>query len=99
MVDLNKEIKISDLFKRSKKSKSGGSGRRRPAPAPKRPKKQELVGLKVGASQIAASRVVNNGSPKLVQLARTSLAAALSTCISGSLPMFPSAAVRSRRFA
>ena len=74
MVDLNKEIKISDLFKRSKKPKSGGSGRRRPAPAPKRPKKQELVGLKVGASQIAASRVVNDGSPKLVQLARTSLA-------------------------
>ena len=39
-----------------------------------RPKKQEIVGLKVGASQIAASRIVNDGSAKLVQLARTPLA-------------------------
>jgi type IV pilus assembly protein PilM len=32
-----------------------------------------MVGLKVGASQIAAARVVNNGSPELVQLARQSI--------------------------
>jgi type IV pilus assembly protein PilM len=34
---------------------------------------KQLVGLKVGASQIAAARVVNNGSPELVQLARQSI--------------------------
>ena len=58
-MDLNKEIKLSELFKRPKKQKG-------PAARPSRPrsrssaKKQELVGLKVGASQIAASRVVND---------------------------------------
>jgi type IV pilus assembly protein PilM len=69
MVDLNKEIKLSDLFKRSEKAKK--PKQRKPA-KPKKPKKQELVGLKVGASQIAASRVANDGSggAKLVQLAR-----------------------------
>src|SRR5690242_11321001 len=37
-------------------------------------KKQEIVGLKVGASQIAAARVINNGGvPRLVQVARQSL--------------------------
>jgi type IV pilus assembly protein PilM len=32
-----------------------------------------VVGLKIGASQLAAATVVNNGSPELVQLARTPL--------------------------
>ena len=34
---------------------------------------KQLVGLKVGASQVAAARVVNNGSAELVQVARTAL--------------------------
>jgi type IV pilus assembly protein PilM len=34
---------------------------------------KRLVGLKVGASQLAAARVVNNGSPELVQVAREAL--------------------------
>ncbi len=34
---------------------------------------KRLVGLKVGASQLAAARVVNNGSPELVQVARAGL--------------------------
>ena len=34
---------------------------------------RRLVGLKVGASQLAAARVVNNGSPELVQVARSDL--------------------------
>jgi type IV pilus assembly protein PilM len=38
---------------------------------PKRAKK--LVGLKIGGSQLAAARVVNNGSPELVQVARENL--------------------------
>jgi type IV pilus assembly protein PilM len=56
------------------------------APAPKAAKKpkqrqkrertvraRKLVGLKIGASQIAAARVVNNGEPQLVQVAREEL--------------------------
>jgi type IV pilus assembly protein PilM len=42
--------------------------RRSRGSAPKRAKR--LVGLKIGASQIAAARVVNNGVPELVQVAR-----------------------------
>jgi type IV pilus assembly protein PilM len=72
-VDLNKELKLSDLVRRPKKKKKTpgvvqpSNGKR------KRRRKQEIVGLKIGASQIAASRVVNNGSAKLVQLARVPL--------------------------
>ena len=74
MVDLKKEIKFSDLVPRRKskaggaKLKSTGSGRTH------RPTKRELVGLKVGASQLAAARIMNNGSANLLQLARGPLA-------------------------
>ena len=76
MVDLNKEIKLSDLFKRSNKAKKPKA---RKAPKSKKVRKQELVGLKVGASQIAASRVANDGSgrSKLVQLARAPIPAGI----------------------
>jgi type IV pilus assembly protein PilM len=43
----------------------------RGGPRPKRAKK--VVGLKIGGSQLAAARVVNNGSPELVQVARENL--------------------------
>src|SRR5713101_654909 len=71
MVDLNKEIKLSELFKRPKKQRrpSGTT----PRAKPKQAKKQELVGLKVGASQIAASRVLNDHGARLMQLARSPL--------------------------
>src|SRR5215831_12121224 len=73
-MDLNKEIKLSDLVRRPKK-KHRTSGTAKPVSAKrKHRRKQEIVGLKIGASQIAASRVVNNGGPaKLVQLARVPL--------------------------
>ena len=72
-MDLNKEIKLSDLVRRPKKKRSRPASRSRAATKRKRRRKQEIVGLKIGASQIAASRVVNNGSAaKLVQLARGS---------------------------
>jgi type IV pilus assembly protein PilM len=45
--------------------------KRREPSGPKRGKR--LVGLKIGASQLAAARVVNNGVPELVQVARTEL--------------------------
>jgi type IV pilus assembly protein PilM len=78
IVDLNKEIKFSDLagaFKKKGKKPATSA-----APPSKRAKKRkqrkhEVVGIKVGASQLAASRVVNNGGPvpKVVQLARQPL--------------------------
>ena len=74
-MDFNKEIKLSDLVRRQKK-KAKTPGVSKPSSAKrKRRRKQEVVGLKIGASQIAASRVVNNGAPaaKLVQLARVPL--------------------------
>ena len=71
-MDLNKEIKLSDLMRRPKRAKS-----QKPSAIKSRQKskkKQEIVGLKVGASQIAAARVINNGGvPRLVQVARQSL--------------------------
>ena len=73
MVDLKKEIKLSDLMPR-RKPKAGAtktvSSRK---DGSRRPSKRELVGLKVGASQIAAARIMNNGSANLVQLARQPL--------------------------
>jgi type IV pilus assembly protein PilM len=46
----------------------------RPARVPRRPARgKQLVGLKIGASQIAAARVVNNGAAELVQVARADL--------------------------
>src|SRR5436190_7760054 len=73
-MDLNKEIKLSELFRRPQKARKPGVTKPSNAKR-KRPRKQELVGLKIGASQIAASRVYNNGGPssKLVQLARVPL--------------------------
>ena len=47
------------------------AGKARSASSHKRVKR--LVGLKIGASQLAAARVVNNGVPELVQVARVDL--------------------------
>jgi len=71
---MNKELHISDLVRRPKK-KAKAPGVTKPSKSNhKKKRKQEIVGLKIGASQIAASRVVNNGGPaKLVQLARVPL--------------------------
>jgi type IV pilus assembly protein PilM len=74
-VNLNKEIKLSDVVRRPKQ-KTKTPGVTKPSSTKrKRRRKQEIVGLKIGASQIAASRVVNNGgpAPKLMQLARVPL--------------------------
>ena len=76
MVDFKKEIKLSDL--RPRRSKPAGATAT-PTPAraaskKRKGKKQEIVGLKIGSSQLAASRVANNGSAKLMQVARGPLA-------------------------
>ena len=70
-MDLKKEIKLSDLVPRRRRKASGATSLAKPKS--KRGRKQELVGLKVGASQVAASHVVNNGSAKLVKVARRPL--------------------------
>ena len=57
-------VKEPKAAKEPRKSRQRSTG-------PKRVKR--LVGLKIGASQLAAARVVNNGSPELVQVAREDL--------------------------
>ena len=55
--------------KKEKKQKQPKS----PTGAKKPTRHKRLVGLKIGASQLAAARVVNNGSSELVQVARQGL--------------------------
>jgi type IV pilus assembly protein PilM len=50
--------------KRPKRTRRDASGRKRA---------KRLVGLKIGASQLAAARIVNNGTPELCQIARDDL--------------------------
>jgi type IV pilus assembly protein PilM len=66
-MDLKKEIKLSGLVKRPTRAKKPAT---RTLP---RKATRELVGLKIGATQLAASRVANNGSPHVLQLAREAL--------------------------
>jgi type IV pilus assembly protein PilM len=47
--------------------------KRAPRRGAKTKRAKKLVGLKIGGSQIAAARIVNNGSPELVQVAREKL--------------------------
>jgi type IV pilus assembly protein PilM len=63
-MDLKKDIKLSDLVRRPARAKKPGASKA---------KRGELVGLKIGASQLAASRVANNGSARVLQLARQPL--------------------------
>ena len=76
MVDLKKEIKLSDLVPR-RKPKAAAARPTSSSGRPRKPTKRALVGLKVGASQIAAARIVNNGSANLLQLARGPLGAGI----------------------
>ena len=55
---------------RQKRAKTKGA---RGLPVPRLARKKRIVGLKIGASQIAAATVVNNGVPRLVQVAREDL--------------------------
>jgi type IV pilus assembly protein PilM len=57
-----RELSLKKPVRKRATSEAGGS------------KNAKLVGLKVGASQIAAARVHNNGSPEVLQTARADLA-------------------------
>jgi type IV pilus assembly protein PilM len=61
------EAKPAKQPKQSKQSK--GKAAKAPAPG-----KGVLIGLKIGASQVAAARVANGGRPQLLQVAREPLA-------------------------
>jgi type IV pilus assembly protein PilM len=71
---MKKELKLSDLIP---KRKPGGASKPGKAVAKKKKAKQDYVGVKVGASQIAAAQVHNNGGAKLVKLAREPLEAGI----------------------
>jgi type IV pilus assembly protein PilM len=80
MIDLKKEIHLSDLVRKTAKT---NKQHKRPVTGPARKRGRafggktasgELVGVKLGATQIAAARVMNGGpEPKLLQLARQPL--------------------------
>ena len=78
-MNLKKEIKLSDLLPKRRAPKPYAErGRKGAKPkAAKQPKtagrKKKLVGLKIGASQIAAAQVVNNGSPEVRRVVRQDL--------------------------
>jgi type IV pilus assembly protein PilM len=79
VIDLNKEIKLSDLVRKTAKAseRSKSSAPRDKASRPpafgRKSKARELVGLKIGATQLAAAVVVNGDSPRVVKLARQPL--------------------------
>jgi type IV pilus assembly protein PilM len=79
VIDFKKEIKLSDLVRKTpKKGEQSKQPTKRPKatssrPQAKKSKPRELVGIKIGASQLAAARIANNGSPRLRQLARQPL--------------------------
>src|SRR4051812_12298816 len=73
-MDMKKEIKFSNLIP---KRKPGGSSKPKAGAAKKKRTKQDYVGVKVGASQIAAAEVHNNGGSKIVKLAREPLEAGI----------------------
>jgi type IV pilus assembly protein PilM len=60
---------------RKKRTNRAQRSLRRQGGSQKRAKR--VVGLKIGASQLAAARIVNNGHPELVQVAREDLEAGL----------------------
>jgi type IV pilus assembly protein PilM len=70
MVNLKKEIKLSDLKPKRKPKKATAASSSTPQ---RKPKKQEFVGLKVGASQLAAAQVSNDNGARLLRVARQPL--------------------------
>jgi type IV pilus assembly protein PilM len=59
--------------KRTETQRKQAGAERSRAPKPSLGRKKRFVGLKIGSSQLAAARVVNNGSAELVQVAREPL--------------------------
>src|SRR6266566_1586396 len=68
----NPETDEAPKEKKRKKPKKKRS-KRAPRDGARTKRAKKLVGLKIGGSQLAAARIVNNGSPELVQVAREKL--------------------------
>jgi type IV pilus assembly protein PilM len=86
-MNLKREIKLSELVRRSGNVKKAGASKAL---------RGEVVGLKIGASQLAASRVANNGSARLLQLARGPLPSGI--VVSGEVRDIPALAAALSEF-
>jgi type IV pilus assembly protein PilM len=71
-MNLQKQITLQDV-KRLFRLNGGGGGASKPAKRVERPTHRELVGVKVGSSQVVAAHIVNNGSPELKRVVREQL--------------------------
>jgi type IV pilus assembly protein PilM len=80
-MDLQKQITLQDV--KSLLRLNGRGGASKPAKKAERVTHRELVGVKVGASQVVAAHVVNDGSPELVRVVREPLPAGV--VVSGEL--------------
>jgi type IV pilus assembly protein PilM len=70
-MDLQKQITLQDVKRLFRLEGRGGA--RKPAKRAERPTHRELVGVKVGSSQVVAAHIVNNGSPELLRVVREQL--------------------------
>jgi type IV pilus assembly protein PilM len=68
---LQKQITLKDLT--GVFTRLGRGGASKPPKRAERPTYRELVGVKVGATQVAAAHIVNNGGPELRQVVRETL--------------------------
>jgi type IV pilus assembly protein PilM len=80
MVDLHKEVKLSDLV--PKLPKRNKPAKVKPVatvttPAKRKSGSSELVGLKIEAGSVTAAHVVDNGSRKLLRIAQAPLGAGI----------------------
>ena len=103
MIDFKKEIKLSDLVRRTEKAASAASSRcgasegcERRARSAQKAKPRELVGIKIGATQLAAARIANNGSARAAP-ARPAAAAARASSPTARCATSPALAAGAQR--
>lgn len=73
-MDWRKDLDLSSMLPTHR---SGGALRRPRVPRGRQESPRELIGLEIGAAQLVAARIVNNGSKELAQLVREPLAQGL----------------------
>ena len=76
-VDAKRRAEEDKSFAKRRKAEDKRAAKERPRERRSLGRKKRLVGLKIGGSQLAAARVVNNGAPELVQIAREPLEAGI----------------------
>jgi type IV pilus assembly protein PilM len=77
-MNLKKQIRVSDLVRKSERTNRANKSGRKKSRLGGKTSSAELVGVKLGATQITAARVANgNGGPKLLQVERQTLPAGL----------------------